>query len=809
MKFSALQWQRIQELFEGTEGLTPEEALAHLHRAEADSEVREEVLALLRAASAEQRLRRSLDVAPVPPARLEFCGPYRITGVIGAGGFGTVFKGISFAGGVERPIAIKVLREAFQDQESFHRFDRERQMLGALDDPRIARLLDAGSTGEGAPYLAMEYVEGVCLPEYCDREKLSVADRVRLIAEVADAVQHAHRRLVVHLDLKPSNILVTAGGSVKLVDFGTAKLLAPTADATATQQITPAYAAPERLRGGPVSVECDIYSLGLVLYELVSGTWPFESRDSLVGMAERASGTTVPRLLATGVTEEAAARRSLTAPRLRAALRGDLEAICAKALAFRPEDRYASMEAFHADLDRFLEGRPVKARPQTALYRLSKYVVRHRRSVAVALVTLVACSGFAVYAWQQEQSRLQAGQEAETMASLLRWAISSSNTLYGGRAGMTVSELVERASARLDETPNVPDSVRARLQLSFSAYLSQEGQGEKAEQVANRASISAARSGDANSIIGASLQQATLASGRGDCKRAVEELKRADVAYAESGASLPALSRASYLLIRSEAKTYCENDLQGSRMLMAALPAVLAKIPDDDLTLGMPPRIFKAIVANHQAQDLRMQQKFDEAEALVESALASAAQEKEAGNARVALLRTLSAIRLERNRPGDVRAAAKAIEDAIAIAPGFTSAYELLRLKTMLAAMLARAGDPERAAAVARNAVAEARQREAELAGQGWMIYVSAAYALGVWAADCGEVGRILSQAAASVRGEMAPSWRWQFLAAEGACLVRSGLQAEGEARLSQAVEIGALKPGTPVRQRLEAIRRR
>ncbi len=809
MKFSTGQWQRIQELYEATEGLPVDEATAYLNRLEPDAAIRLEVLSLLRAACEEQRFRISLSHTTALPPIPESIGPYRVVGVIGSGGFGNVYRGISTAGGVERPIAIKLLREAFHDQESLLRFDRERQLLGTLDDPRIAHLLDAGTSKEGVPFLTMEYVEGRHLQEYCDQEKLTVADRVRLIAEVADAVQHAHRRLVVHLDLKPSNILITSDGKVKIVDFGTAKILASTADATATLQITPAYACPERLRGDPVSIACDIYSLGLVLYELASGTWPFDSRDSLLGIAERASGTTVPRLLTARVSEEAAAQRNLSAPRLRAVLRGDLEAICAKALAYRPEDRYASMEAFHADLLRFLEGRPVQARAQTVLYRLSKYAARHKRSVALAVVAVMGLGFAAAYAWQQQQERLEAGRQAETMASLLSWAISSSNSLYGGRSGMTVSELVERASARLDETPDVPDAVRVRLQVAFSGYLSQEGKGPQAERIAESASRSAARAGDANSIMGASLQQAMLASGRGDCKRAVEELHRADVAYAQASTALPPLSRAAYLLVRSEAKTYCENDPQGSRTLMAALPSVLAEIPNDDLTLGMPPRIFKAIVANHQAQDLRLQQRFDEAEALVAQALVDAALEKEAANARVALLRTLAAVRLDRNGPGDVRLAAQAIEDAIAIAPGSTSFYELLRLKTMLAAMLARAGERSRGASVAREALAEAYSREAELAGQAWMIYVNAAYALGVWAADCNEVGRILSRASSGIRGEMSPTWRWQALAAEGACLVQAGRQVEGEARLQEAIEIGALRPGTPVRQQLETLRRR
>lgn len=813
MDFTAAQWQRVQELCDSAEGLHPSAREAFLLREEPDPNLRKEVRSILHAITQEQALRERLvpiagaeEISEQAATTPEAIGPYRVIGLAGVGGFGQVYKAIGKVSGAEREVALKVLRDPMLREGTLERFERERHMLASLDEPRIARLYDAGSTSLGLPYLAMEYVDGQPIDVYCDSRKLSVAARVDLIAQVADVMRYAHSRLVVHLDLKPSNILVKADGTVKLLDFGTAKLLTHNANATATMQLTPAYSSPERLRGDAISVGCDIYSLGLVLYELASGSWPFEMRDSLLGIAERASGTTQPRLLGANVTAEAAGHRNLPLHKLRGSLQGDLEAICAKSLAYRPEDRYPSMEAFHADLKRYLAGEPVSARRQTTIYRFSKYCARHRRALAAAVLAFGVLAASATYSLTLQREKLSAGRQAETMASLLSWAISSSNTLYGGRSGMTVTELVERASARLNRTPQVPPEVRVRLQLAFASYLMQEGKGELADQILADAAGVASASGDANSIIGVSLTQATMATGRGNCNLAVEALRKADAAYERSSADLPPLSRGAYLLIRSEAKTYCEHDAAGSKALMSALPAVLGEIPDDDLTLGMPPRIFKAIVANHQAQDLRLQGRYTEAEDLILKALASAAEEKEAGNARIALLRTLVSVRLERNEPGDLARAAQAMKDAIQIAPGFTSNHEQLRLKTMLATILARAGERQEAVRVAQAAAEEARELAPEMAGQSWMIEVSAAYALAVWAGHCDTVDSMLARARTGIRGEIAPGWRWQMLAAEGACRIDAGERAEGRRLIEEALKVGAIQPETAVYRQLAAL---
>ena len=805
-------WGRVQDLCEAVDGMEPHDAEAYLARSEPDAGIRSEALSLLGALRLEEAARARIQaeqeniVLALPTA----IGPYRIVDVIGSGGFGRVYRAALDVDGVDQYVAIKVLRDVLAGDDQLERFRRERKLLRAMDNPRIARFLDSGVTPEGAPYLVMELVNGKRIDRHCDEQRLSVAARIELLIRVCDAVHQAHRRLIVHLDLKPSNVLVTPEDQVKLLDFGTAKLLSTAGDLTSTRQLTPDYASPERLRGDPVSVACDIYSLGLILHELVSGSWAFSSRNSIVSIAERASGTTEVRALSSAITPEAAKLRAgLTAERLKGLIGGDLQAICAKALAYRPSDRYLSMEAFADDLSRFLGKRPILARSQTALYRARKYVDRHRGGVFATLVFAIGILGATGQAWWQQQKRVQAGLEAQDAEALLTWAISSSNTLYGGRSGMTVRELVERANARLDYVNNLPAPVRVRLHSTFSAYLYQDGETALGKRIARQAAEIARPSGDAASRIGAGMNLATYATYRGDCKEALRQYAEIDPIYRSSERRLPVFFRVGYLVTRSEMKTSCENDPEGAHSLMSKVAPLMAQIPDDDLTVGMPPRILKAIVANHEAQDLRARREYDEAERIILQALKSAQEEKESGNARVALLRTLSLVRYDRGRgtnPADLQAAARALEEAMRIAPGFMSPYETIRLKVLWGTSLAQAAERRRGVAIIVEAIAEARQREKDLARQGWMIDVAAAYGLAVWARDCSAVPEALRHAEANSGGSMPPGWRWQFLAASGVCRIEAGEREAGAALVREGIQAGGLPPDHPARQALENI---
>jgi eukaryotic-like serine/threonine-protein kinase len=331
----------------------------------------------------------------------ERIGPYLLTRRLGEGGMAEVWLAERADGAFKREVALKLpmLSQLRMDLES--RFARERDILAGLEHPNIARLYDAGVTAKGLPYLAMEFVAGEPLAGWCDTHHLGIRERLELFLQVLDAVQYAHGHQVIHLDIKPSNILVTESGQVRLLDFGVAKLLANEDEQTNLTRLfgkalTPDYASPELVRGDPIGPPADVYSLGVVLYELLAGRRPYRLKagmqmlrlEEAVGNAqiERPSRRLGPEAGSTrGVTQEALARK----------LRGDLDAVVMKALAKAPADRYDSATALADDLRRHLHGKPVQARPDTWVYRLSKVILRHRTATAAALVTLAITASMA------------------------------------------------------------------------------------------------------------------------------------------------------------------------------------------------------------------------------------------------------------------------------------------------------------------------------------------------------------------------------------------------------------------------------
>ena len=317
---------------------------------------------------------------PLPaPARL---GPYEIVREIGQGGMGTVYLALRADAEYEKQVAIKVVRSGLGSDELRRRFRNERQILARLDHPNIAKLLDGGTTPEGVPYVVMDYVEGQPITEYSESRGLSVAGRLRLFRSVCGAVQYAHQNLVVHRDLKPGNILVTADGTPKLLDFGIARLLDSDAPGDLTQTIaslrlmTPDYASPEQMRGEPVTILSDVYSLGVVLYELLTGRRPYRVTSAAPRDIERLFDT------------------EPAAPSTVRPLSRDLDAIVSMAMRREPERRYGSADQLSEDLDRHLRGVPVRARPNTAAYRFRRFAGRHRAAIGVAaLLVLSLISG--------------------------------------------------------------------------------------------------------------------------------------------------------------------------------------------------------------------------------------------------------------------------------------------------------------------------------------------------------------------------------------------------------------------------------
>ncbi|HEX4584740.1 MAG TPA: protein kinase [Burkholderiaceae bacterium] len=357
-------------------------------------------------------------------------GPYQLVRELGLGGMAVVWLAQRADGAFRREVALKLPLLSHLRRDLAERFARERDILAQLEHPNIARLYDAGLAANGLPYLAMEYVEGQPLTTWCDAQRYSLRERLKLFLQVLDAVQYAHGCQVVHRDLKPSNILVTQSGQVRLLDFGVAKLLADGAEADRTdltrvygRVLTPDYSSPEQLMSEPVGPASDIYALGVVLYELLVGNRPYhiksEPSSLPLELAIRAAHVRKP---SAQVHASAAAARSSNQESLMRALRGDLDAIVLKAAAREPQDRYPSASAFADDLQRYLSGDPVEARPNLLTYRIGKLVLRHRPAAAAIAASIAAAIALMVIggkAWLSD-SRPRADGLGSTMAAAVR-----------------------------------------------------------------------------------------------------------------------------------------------------------------------------------------------------------------------------------------------------------------------------------------------------------------------------------------------------------------------------------------------------
>ncbi|MEO8755803.1 MAG: protein kinase, partial [Casimicrobiaceae bacterium] len=343
-------------------------------------------------------------------------GPYRVLRILGHGGMGIVWLAERADGLFTRQVALKLVHPSLMGTALTDRFAREREILAGLEHPNIAHLLDAGFTPEGQPYLALEYVDGIPLTQYCDRERLPLRARIGILQQALYAVQFAHANLVIHRDLKPSNMLVDRGGQVKLLDFGVAKLLQDGAaretelTALSGRAFTPDYASPEQITGAPITTGSDVYSLGVLLYELLCGQRPYQlKRDSRGALEDAIVAADPVRPSEVALTDAITANRSTTVRRLVQGLRGDLDTIALKALKKRPDERYATVEALAQDLQRHLAGEVVQARPDSAYYRLSRFVVRHKIVVAsTAAVAVALGAGLGVSLWQAGVAREQA-----------------------------------------------------------------------------------------------------------------------------------------------------------------------------------------------------------------------------------------------------------------------------------------------------------------------------------------------------------------------------------------------------------------
>jgi non-specific serine/threonine protein kinase/serine/threonine-protein kinase len=447
---NAKRWKRMETIFHAAVEKTGEQRRALLDEfCGNDHGLRAEVERIL-AAHEQDDAHEPHGAARTPEDQTLF-GPYRTEREIGFGGMGTVYLAHRADGQFEQRVALKLVSRHLRTEFFTQRFLTERQILAQLRHPNITGLLDGGVSAQGDPYLVMEYVEGQGLFEYCNARVLSVRERVRLCLSICSAVDFAHRNLVVHRDLKPSNILVTDDGVPKLLDFGTAKLLDLAAERAATTQMamTPRYASPEQLRGEPVSTVSDVFSLGVVVYELLTGVWPFGDPGSVLAGLERALEEIEPARPSSVITGEAARARGESHARLGRILDGDLRAVLNKAMAWDPRRRYTSVEQFSADLKRWLDDLPVQAQQQTLGYRAGRYLHRNGKWLAAAIAVFAVLAGAAFVAVRESAlSQQRLAQARELSDFYLNDVLREVENLPGSVKARLL--IVERAQRDLD-----------------------------------------------------------------------------------------------------------------------------------------------------------------------------------------------------------------------------------------------------------------------------------------------------------------------------------------------------------------------
>lgn len=434
-------------------------------------------------------------------------GPYALVRELGRGGMGTVYLAERADGEFEKRVALKLITRGMDTDEVLRRFQLERRILAGLEHPNIARMYDGGATDDGRPYLVMELVEGERITDFCDRHRLGIPERLALFRSVCAAVQHAHQNLVVHRDLKPSNVMVTADGTPKLLDFGIARLLGPEeAESPRTRPgmriLTPEYAAPEQLRGEPVTTASDVYALGALLYEILAGRRPFDRR-SMATLGQEEPDPVAPRpSMASGRPdadlETVAEARGTSPERLRRRLQGDLDTIVLKALEADPRLRYASAQQLMEDLDRHRDGLPVLARPPALPYRARKFARRHRAALTSgALVLLALVGGLGAALWQAgqvalerdraEQLRVVAEEErdaAEEVVAFMEGMFAAADP-FSSRPGrmdtLRVGALLDQGAERLRHELQDRTVVRARMLGVLGRVYRSLGNHERAE----------------------------------------------------------------------------------------------------------------------------------------------------------------------------------------------------------------------------------------------------------------------------------------------------------------------------------------
>jgi eukaryotic-like serine/threonine-protein kinase len=468
-------------------------------------------------------------------------GPYRLERQLGMGGMGEVWLARRSDGLYEGVVALKVLRAHMAQSSARERFVREGKILGQLSHPNIARLLDAGTTSIGVLYLVLEYVEGVQIDRWCDQQSLDISGRLRLFLQISEAVAHAHARLVVHRDLKPGNILVTARGEVKLLDFGIAKLLEGDGAGGETEltrlsgrALTPDFAAPEQILGLPVTTATDVYSLGALLYLMLSGCLPYDRARLTARALEQDVLERSPPTLVKGIGEgdraaTAAACRGTTLPRLQRALAGDLDTIVSKALRLEPERRYGTVEQLAADIGRHLSGLPVTAARDTWTYRSSKFLRRHMVGAVISAVAVLTAVAFVIAMYLQMEQTARERVRAERVSSFLVQLFDLSDPYKGRGNEITVRELLDIGARQVSTSLSDQPETRAELMGTMGRVYNRLGLYDKSIPMLEQALEQfTALHGNADTEVAAMTNELGVALwSRGDLQAAQERLESA------------------------------------------------------------------------------------------------------------------------------------------------------------------------------------------------------------------------------------------------------------------------------------------
>lgn len=762
-------WRRLQDLAEAAEARPAAARLAWLETEEPDATLRAEALDLVAALEDEAAASRWVAKAGSPPVP-DTIGPYRIVELVGSGGRGTVYRAIRDVAGGTQEVALKVLRQAAGSPGDIERFEREQRILAGLNHPSISRYIDAGFDAEGHPYLVLEWIDGTSLDQPV---AALLADKVRWMADSLDILHAAHQSLVVHLDIKPSNLMLDRAGRVHVVDFGTAKLLNAAGSATETQQLTPSYASPEQLRGEPATAAADQYSAALTLLEWITGA--SSARSSLAALAERAQSDT---------------------PAIRVPHEPDLAAILQKALSFAPANRYRSAAEFADDLRAWLGGRPVRAQRATAVYRARRFLGRHWPAVTGAAGGLVLVTTLLAYAYIEQRQRLHEAQRATTIAAFLRGMIDTSATAAGSNPQMTVLEMVERAHRRIESGAPLPNEIGALLQSDFAYFTRESGRDGQAEEMARAALRRADASGDAEARLTTRRTLAEIAIRLGRCEEAVRLYREADPLLDRLARSL---TQAGYLWARAAAQSRCEARPAEAIASLRRAIATAQSVRAEDSALA--PAVFRASLYNALALELARLRRFDEGRQAIASGLREAESHTDGRYLRVALQRMLGQLEANAGRPAD---ALGAYERALAAAPGIANGFEETRLHLMAAGQQAALGQRDAALTRVDETLVRVRQQATTLGPARWMLFADAAE-VKARARACPEALALHGEVDTLTQGQMPRDWRANRLLQTAECTA-DAVRAAELARQALDAYGPQLPADSPRRKRLEAL---